>query len=79
MGRFSKKAIEKRKALRIKEAVKHMPTKQQAIKNALQKGYVTQDEVDDYHKQQQEKKAMKKIVKPKPKPRILYGLNTNSM
>lgn len=79
MGRFSKKAIEKRKAQRIREATKHMPTGEQAIKNAVQKGYITLDEVADYRKQQAENKAKKKIVIPKRKPRILYGLNTNSM
>jgi hypothetical protein len=79
MGRFSKKAIEKRRAQRRMEAAKHMPTGEQAIKNALQKGYITLDELADYRKQQEQKKANKKIVMPKRKPRIIYGLNTNSM
>jgi hypothetical protein len=79
MGRFSKKAIEKRKAQRIREATKHMPTGEQSIKNAVQKGYITLDQVADYRKQKAEEKANKKVVIPKRKPRILYGLNTNSM
>lgn len=83
MGRFSKEALEKRRARRRREAAKHMPTGDQAVQNALQKGLITMDQVSEYWKEEQkkdaEKREMIKALKKKPKAKILYGLNTNSM
>ena len=60
-----------------------MPTGDQAIQNALQKGLITMDQVSEYWKEEQKKdtkkQAMINALKKKPKPKILYGLNTNSM
>jgi hypothetical protein len=83
MGRFSKEALERRRARRRREATKHMPTGDQAIQNALQKGLITMDQVSEFWKEEQkkdaEKREMIKALKKKPKAKIVYGLNTNSM
>ncbi len=83
MGRFSKEALEKRRAKRRRAAARHMPTGDQAVQNALQKGLITMDQVSEYWKEEQKKDAKKremiKALKKKPKAKILYGLNTNSM
>lgn len=54
-----------------------------AIKNALVKGYITQEQVLEYRKLQGQKEAkrqqLKKDLKNKRPARIFYGLNTNSM
>lgn len=54
-----------------------------AIKNALAKGYITQEQVLEYRKLQGQKEAkrqqLKKDLKNKRPARIFYGLNTNSM
>lgn len=56
---------------------------EQAIKNALEKGYITQEQVLEYRKLQGQKEAkrqqLKKDLKFKRPARIMYGLNTNSM
>ena len=52
------------------------PSKHQALKNAVEKGYITkQDMIAQLNKPKKPKR--KKINRPKP--RIFYGLNTNSM
>ena len=54
-----------------------------AIKNALEKGYITKEQVLEYRKLQGQKEAkrqqLKKDLKFKRPARIFYGLNTNSM
>lgn len=56
---------------------------EKAIKNALEKGYITQEQVLEYRKLQGQKEAkrqqLKKDLKFKRPARIMYGLNTNSM
>jgi hypothetical protein len=56
---------------------------EKAIKNALEKGYITQEQVLEYRKLQGQKEAkrqkLKKDLKNKRPARIMYGLNTNSM
>lgn len=49
-----------------------------ALQNALEKGYITQEE---YTKAVNKplKPKRKKILKKKPLARIYYGLNTNAM
>jgi hypothetical protein len=51
------------------------PTKGQALKLAVEKGYITKEEM---MAEMNKPKPKRKVVK-KPKPRIIYGLNTNSM
>lgn len=57
------------------------PTGEQAIKNAVEKGLITQEQVKEYRKEKSEKAKLKnkKLKKKRPKPVIIYGLNTNSM
>ena len=54
-----------------------------AIQNALEKGYITKEQVLEYRKLQGQKEAkkqqLKKDLKKKRPARIFYGLNTNSM
>ena len=56
---------------------------EQAIQNALEKGYITKEQVLEYRKLQGQKEAkkqqLKKDLKHKRPARIMYGLNTNSM
>jgi hypothetical protein len=83
MGTITKEALEKKRARRKKKVSKNMPTANQAILNALQKGYITEEQVAEYkkeqHKKNSAKEALKKSLKKKPKAKIIYGLNTNSM
>lgn len=52
------------------------PSKQQALKNAVLKGYITKQEM--LAELNKPKKPKRKKIN-RPKPRIFYGLNTNSM
>ena len=56
---------------------------EKAIQNALEKGYITKEQVLEYRKLQGQKEAkkqqLKKDLKFKRPARIFYGLNTNSM
>jgi hypothetical protein len=56
---------------------------EKAIQNALEKGYITKEQVLEYRKLQGQKEAkkqqLKKDLKFKKPARIIYGLNTNSM
>jgi hypothetical protein len=52
------------------------PTKGQALKLAVEKGYITKEQM--MAEMNKPKKPKRKPFK-KPKPRIFYGLNTNSM
>jgi len=52
------------------------PTKGQALKLAVEKGYITKEQM--MAELNKPKKPKRKPVK-RPKPRIIYGLNTNSM
>jgi hypothetical protein len=56
---------------------------EKAIQNALDKGYITKEQVLEYRKLQGQKEAkkqqLKKDLKFKKPARIIYGLNTNSM
>lgn len=56
---------------------------EKAIQNALEKGYITQEQVLEYRKLQGQREAkkqqLKKDLKYKRPARIMYGLNTNSM
>ena len=56
---------------------------EKAIQNALEKGYITKEQVLEYRKLQGQKEAkrqqLKKDLKFKRPARIMYGLNTNSM
>lgn len=56
---------------------------EKAIQNALEKGYITKEQVLEYRKLQGQKEAkkqqLKKDLKFKRPARIIYGLNTNSM
>jgi hypothetical protein len=56
---------------------------EKAIQNALDKGYITKEQVLEYRKLQAQKEAkkqqLKKDLKFKKPARIIYGLNTNSM
>jgi hypothetical protein len=83
MGKFTKEALEKRRAKRKRKAAQHMPTGDQAIKNALEKGFITIEQVKEYkeieHNRRVAREALKKAEKHKPKARIINGLNTNSM
>jgi hypothetical protein len=83
MGKFAKASIEKRKEKRRKQAARNMPTGDQAIQNALDKGFITMDQVKEYweleHKKRVAAEALKKSEKFKRKARIINGLNTNSM
>lgn len=60
-----------------------METGDQAVKNALEKGYITKEQVMEYRemkrKKEVEKQKLKKDLKFKRPARIFTGLNTNSM
>jgi hypothetical protein len=83
MGKFTKEALEKRRTRRKRKAAKHMPTGDEAVKNALDKGLVTIEQVSEYwqeeSKRERARQEAKQAAKKKPKARIFYGLNTNSM
>jgi len=67
------RTLEKRRAKRRRKAASHMPTGHDALINAIEKGYITPQEAKQAIKQPV------KIKEKKPKARIIYGLNTNSM
>ena len=54
-----------------------LAARKKALQNALDKGYITEE--DFKRGMNIPLKKEKPKPKPKPKPRILYGLNTNSM
>jgi hypothetical protein len=60
-----------------------METGDQAVKNALEKGFITKEQVMEYRemkrKKEVEKQKLKKDLKFKRPARIFTGLNTNSM
>ena len=66
-----------------KKRPKGMTAGEWGIKNALEKGYITEEQVLEYRKLQGQKEAkrqqLKKDLKNKRPARIFYGLNTNSM
>jgi hypothetical protein len=83
MGKFRNNALEKRRAKRKKKAGRSMPTGDQAIQNALAKGFITEQQVGEYYEMKKKKEAaeqkIKKALKFKRPARIFTGLNTNSM
>jgi len=66
-----------------KKRPKGVTAGEHAIQNALEKGYITKEQVMEYRKLQGQKEAkkqqLKKDLKKKRPARIMYGLNTNSM
>jgi hypothetical protein len=83
MAQFTSRSLEKRRARRKKQAARNMETGDQAIKNALEKGFITKEQVMEYRemkrKKEVEKQKLKKDLKFKRPARIFTGLNTNSM
>lgn len=83
MAKFTSHSLERRRARRKRQAARHMETGDQAIQNALEKGYITKEQVKEYYemkkKKEAEKQKLKKDLKRKRPARIFTGLNTNSM
>ncbi len=83
MAQFTKHSLERRRARRKKQASRNMQTGDQAIQNALEKGYITEEQVKEYYQMKKKKEAdkqkLKKDLKFKRPARIFTGLNTNSM
>jgi hypothetical protein len=70
----------KKKQKKTRGQIEH--AKKQAVKKALELGYVTKKEVDKHCAKKGNEKVAKKNKEEKlskKKPRIIYGLNTNAM
>lgn len=78
--------LERRRAKRKARAARKAPGAEEALMNAVEKGYITIEEAAmALRKKRQEEERIKLAIREQKKPkhsrkaRIIYGLNTNSM